>query len=225
MKGTMWTILLVAALGGCSDTDHPAATEKQASAQSGVATAFELRAGAVIAARCMDCHGAKGVSITPNIPHLAGQHQQYLANMARSYKSGQRDNPAMHAVMSGMTKEEINAVAAYYAVQAKAPTATGTKEVSHPVALTPTLVKELDKCDRCHGKKGFGDASRFPILAGQHEEYLRGALHAYKGQFLRESSMMHAMTDLLDQRTAQQLAAYYAAQSTGTRVGGSGSTD
>ena len=75
MKGTMWTILLVAALGGCSDTDHSVASEKQAGAHSGVSTAFELQAGAAIAARCMDCHGTGGVSTTPNIPHLAGQHQ------------------------------------------------------------------------------------------------------------------------------------------------------
>lgn len=67
------------------------------------------------AATCVACHGEGGVSVAPNWPSLAGQHQDYLVHALNEYKSGARKDPVMGSQAIGLTPAEIQELAAYYA--------------------------------------------------------------------------------------------------------------
>jgi len=66
---------------------------------------------------CTSCHGAnaEGNGI---FPRLAGQHAEYLVKQMVLFKSSMREGgnaPIMHNVSTGMTFEQMEAVAAYVA--------------------------------------------------------------------------------------------------------------
>jgi cytochrome c553 len=80
------------------------------------AEAADLGAGQAKAKEvCAACHGLDGNSATPDYPRLAGQYPDYLAKALRDYKSGQRKNPIMAGFAAGLSKTDIENVAAYYA--------------------------------------------------------------------------------------------------------------
>lgn len=67
---------------------------------------------------CSSCHGDTGnQSLTPDTPKLGGQSADYLAKALRDYKDGTRKNPIMGAMASGLSKEEIKALARYFSRQ------------------------------------------------------------------------------------------------------------
>ncbi|MEQ8858927.1 MAG: c-type cytochrome [Pseudomonadales bacterium] len=66
---------------------------------------------------CIACHGADGVSIAPSFPNLAGQWPQYLRVQLVKYKTGERQNAVMNGQAANLTREEIAALAAFYAAQ------------------------------------------------------------------------------------------------------------
>ena len=66
---------------------------------------------------CVACHGNDGVGIMPEYPNLAGQHEDYIANSLRSYKSGVRKNPIMSGMAAPLTEQDIRELAKYYSSQ------------------------------------------------------------------------------------------------------------
>lgn len=71
--------------------------------------------GKAKAAACVACHGAKGISVNPIWPNLAGQHAKYLAQQLKQFKSGERKGDAtMIALIKSFSDEDIENVAAYY---------------------------------------------------------------------------------------------------------------
>lgn len=63
---------------------------------------------------CATCHGANGVSVTPDAPNLAGQPAQYLTGQLRNYRSGKRPHEVMAVVAKPLTDEDIENLAAWY---------------------------------------------------------------------------------------------------------------
>jgi cytochrome c553 len=66
---------------------------------------------------CVACHGNDGVGILPEYPNLSGQHEDYIANSLRSYKSGVRKNAVMAGMAAALTEQDIRELAAYYSRQ------------------------------------------------------------------------------------------------------------
>jgi cytochrome c553 len=67
---------------------------------------------------CAACHGEDGNKPnTPDTPKLGGQPADYLAKSLRDYQSGARKNPIMGAMSSGLSKQEILDLAAYFSRQ------------------------------------------------------------------------------------------------------------
>jgi cytochrome c553 len=66
---------------------------------------------------CVACHGNDGVGIMPEYPNLAGQHEDYIANSLRGYKSGQRKNPIMAGMAAPLSEQDILELARYYSAQ------------------------------------------------------------------------------------------------------------
>lgn len=79
--------------------------------------AGDAAAGEQKAAACMACHGAGGNSTIPSNPILAGQHRSYLVQALKSYKDGTRTNPIMRGMAAGLSDQDIDDLAAYFAAQ------------------------------------------------------------------------------------------------------------
>jgi len=82
------------------------------------AGAADLAAGAAKAKEvCAACHGLNGDSQLPENPKIGGQHADFLAKALRDYKSGARKNPIMAGFAAGLTTQDMENLAAYYASQ------------------------------------------------------------------------------------------------------------
>lgn len=64
---------------------------------------------------CLACHGADGRGTNPAYPVLAGQYQSYLEHALRAYRDGSRVNAIMAGLASGLSDQDIEDLAAYYA--------------------------------------------------------------------------------------------------------------
>lgn len=82
---------------------------------AGAASAADIAAGKTKAAVCAACHGANGISIIPDYPNLAGQKVKYLESSIKAYRDGERKNPIMSPMASGLTDADVANIAAYFA--------------------------------------------------------------------------------------------------------------
>jgi cytochrome c553 len=63
---------------------------------------------------CQACHGTDGLSQVPDAPNIAGQVEGYLVTQLQAFKSGARKNEAMTLVAAGLSKQDIDDLAAWY---------------------------------------------------------------------------------------------------------------
>jgi cytochrome c553 len=63
---------------------------------------------------CAACHGANGISVNAAWPTLAGQHEDYLLNALKQYKSGKRGDVVMGAQAQLIADEDMPALARYF---------------------------------------------------------------------------------------------------------------
>ena len=149
---------------------------------------------------CVDCHGERGVSDDPLFPNLAGQNYSYLVKQLRSMRNTARDRMGiksfedikrrkaskkyksllrnersaelMDEVVFKLNDQQIYDLAAYYSSQP-----CGQSTTLHSMSVRPLIG---DSCILCHGKKGVSKIARMPNIAGQHFDYLRDQLVAFK---------------------------------------------
>lgn len=61
------------------------------------------------------CHGPLGLSMQPNVPHLAGQSQFYLLEQLRNYRSGKRTHEVMTVIAKPLSDQDIDHLAQWHA--------------------------------------------------------------------------------------------------------------
>ena len=81
-----------------------------ANAQAGDADAGKEKSQA-----CVGCHGLNGKSNNPLYPHLKGQQKMYLIKAIKAYRDGKRDDPMMSSLAQGLSDDDIDNLATYYA--------------------------------------------------------------------------------------------------------------
>ena len=79
------------------------------------ADAADPEAGRRLALRCQACHGLDGIAKMPNVPHIAGESELYLAKQLKAFRSGERKDPQMSLMAKNLSDDDIADVAAYYA--------------------------------------------------------------------------------------------------------------
>ncbi len=63
---------------------------------------------------CASCHGANGAGLPKQFPGLAGQHADYTYQQLKTFRTGERANaPMMAVIATKMTDAEMHAVADY----------------------------------------------------------------------------------------------------------------
>ncbi len=74
--------------------------------------------GQAISFSCTTCHGPEGRSIGA-VPSLQGLTREEIESAFEAFRSGEREATIMKQVASGFSKEEIAAIAGYFAEQGK----------------------------------------------------------------------------------------------------------
>jgi cytochrome c553 len=70
-----------------------------------------------LAATCAACHGTNGDTKGGTLPPLAGQPRQALSAALHDFKAGKRQATIMTQIAKGYTDEQIEQLAAWFAVQ------------------------------------------------------------------------------------------------------------
>jgi len=170
----------------------------------------EPAAGTTLQA-CARCHGEKGVSPFPLVPHLAAQRASYLKAETLDFKTHERSELLARSVMQGQVPQVDDATASslaqFYAAQAPAPGVQGSPE---RMAKGRTLFFEgndkVAACTTCHGQHAEG-VGIYPRLAGQHAVYLQYQLRV-KQHEVRRTSVMHGLVGDLTEDDMVNLATY-----------------
>ncbi|MGD8220156.1 c-type cytochrome [Pseudomonas thivervalensis] len=151
---------------------------------SGVAhAAGNAAAGQAKAAVCGACHGPDGNSMAPNFPKLAGQGERYLTKQLKDIKDGKRVVLEMTGLLTNLSDQDLEDIAAYFASQKGSVGAADPKLVARGEALFRggNLEKGLPACTGCHSPDGKGNAAAgFPQLGGQHAQYITKQLTDFR---------------------------------------------
>jgi cytochrome c553 len=167
----------------------------------------------LIRRECSTCHGARGISVSPMFPNLAGQQAAYLEVQLKAFRDRSRADPHAQAFMWGMaaqlTDSTIADIAAYFAAQ---PPAKGNPAGPAEIAAGKKIFEEgieaqqVQPCQSCHMKNAEGNAV-FPRLAGQHRGYVERQLEVF-ATGLRANAIMHEPAKNLTALQISQVAAF-----------------
>ncbi len=172
-------------------------------------------AGAEKAALCQGCHGETGNSTEPLIPKLAGQYGNYISKQVRNYQAGIRTHQIMGAVAATVTEDELSDIAAFFAYQ---PMMNGggvglNNQLGKELFLNGDMSRMLVACAQCHGVTGKGktpDNAAFPVLGGQHKDYLLGQLINFRlgDRSNSPGGVMNIMVQRLNDAELEAIAEY-----------------
>ncbi|HEY1885466.1 MAG TPA: c-type cytochrome [Roseiarcus sp.] len=150
---------------------------------------------------CSACHGEKGLPLDPSIPIIWGQHEGYLYLQLRDYQKGARKDDRMTPIAQSLSKEDAQALAAYFAGKPWPNTNTPRASKSDESAAM-TAIKSV-VCTSCHLDEFQGDSS-IPRLAGQSHDYLAKTMTDFR---TRTRANNPGMSDLMNTVTPEQLTA------------------
>jgi cytochrome c553 len=140
------------------------------------------QAGAPKAAVCFSCHGPNGNSQNPAWPRLAGQNAVYIAEQLHLFKDDVRKNPVMQPMAAGLSDQDIDNVAVFFAAQ----TPTGLEadpsywKAGQALYMHGDAASGVPGCVACHGPLGRGNpAAGYPALEAQQSVYVVTQLQNY----------------------------------------------
>jgi cytochrome c553 len=170
------------------------------------------RGGALAEERgCGGCHGERGRSTTEKVPSLAGQPDETIVLAMILFRERLRDAPPMPELTQGLTDQQIEDLAAFYAsLPPGAPEDRGPRDPAR-MEEGAALAQRLN-CGVCH-RPDYSGQNQIPRLAGQREDYLLLSLKGYRDGTRRgtDTNMNAAVYGLGDEQLAA-LAHYLAQQ-------------
>jgi len=180
-------LLLSAAVPAANDNPASQQPSSQESTQNQAVYETRLRigpgdpvAGKDKAAMCSGCHGEDGNSVDPQIPKLAGQYGLYIAKQIRNYLASTRSHQIMSGMAASVSDDDLADISAYFASQ---PVMKGDHPSSNKLGKklfeNDDLSRMMVRCNSCHGTTGKGlepGNPVYPVIGGQHKEYLLGQL-------------------------------------------------
>ena len=125
---------------------------------------------------CLACHGENGTSATESVPSLGAMPVNYVLTQLYLFREKQRVADPMNEMAAGLSDDDLRSFADVFN---KMPPPPPTVELSAAEHEAGQGLIEKHHCNSCHGPALAGQQT-IPHIAGQHEEYVRGALIAYK---------------------------------------------
>lgn len=133
---------------------------------------------------CQGCHGEDGNSLESHVPKLSGQYAGYITKQLRNYQTGVRTHQIMNAMAATLSDEDLDDIAAYYAIQPKMDgRAAAFNLIGQKLFFHSDGARGHMACVNCHGQGGKGltpGTAMFPVIGGQHKDYLFGQLVSFK---------------------------------------------
>ena len=126
---------------------------------------------------CQGCHGEDGNSYGPEWPNLAAQHPSYIIKQVKNFQDGVRVNETMSGMVVGLSQQDIEDIAAYFASQNLKPQAQETDveiiKTGRKIFKGGNRYTGVPACAGCHGPNGVGNGpAAFPHLAAQKSTYI-----------------------------------------------------
>ncbi len=165
---------------------------------------------------CAACHGPTGASSNPIWPNLAGQNVAYLVKQLHDFKQKKgRNDPTMAPMVAGLSDQDIDDLAIFYAHQPIPEGTTPKKYLARGEQLYRggDIDKHITACIACHGPKGTGNKQAgFPVVSGQHAAYTVLQLQAFKDKKRSNdlNSIMHDISVRMDTDDMDAVANYMA---------------
>ena len=175
-------------------------------------------AGQGKSAMCQGCHGADGNSPAPNFPKLAGQYGGYLRKQIMDFQSGARVDPVMSGMAAAVTdNQDLLDIAAYFSRQKQMKGAGAMNEVGKKLFLEGDPARGIYGCINCHGESGKGltpDNALFPVIGGQHKDYLVKQITDLKTGSRKNdpAGMMAGVAKAMTDSEIEAVSAYLSAQ-------------
>jgi cytochrome c553 len=191
----VWGASMVPAVShaGAADQAPPAGSANSNATAAGPATATapvtpdpyadgSVQAGTTKAAVCFSCHGPNGNSQNPAWPRLAGQNAVYIAEQLHLFKGGIRKNPVMQPMAAGLSDQDIDNLAVFFAAQTPAGLEADPSywKAGQALYLHGDETHGVPACTACHGPLGRGNpAAGYPALEAQQSVYVVSQLQSY----------------------------------------------
>ena len=172
-----------------------------------VALAQDAAAGKEKAVVCGACHGADGNSTIPQNPILAGQNARYIYLQLRDFKEGRRMDPFMSGIAVNLSKKDMLDLAAYFSMQK--PNRQNSRGDAARIE-EGRKIADAALCPMCH-LGGFSGQNEIPKVAGQHFDYIKKQLLAFKKrERTNDAGSMTAYMNGVSEEQIEALAAYAA---------------
>jgi len=157
-------------------------------------------------AACIECHGVTGAAARPGVPHIDGQHGQYMLDSMRAF--GNETRKSSTDLHKRLSRDALNAAIAHYAEQKT----TRQRSASDPALVASGETLYNNRCADCHMDNGRQSDKDAPILAGQDVNYLSQQLIAFRKGDRRFPTMMDDSYRGLGEADLSALAHFFAAQ-------------
>ena len=168
---------------------------------------------------CISCHGANGEgNAAAGFPRLSILDAEHMVKQLQDYKQGSRVSPVMQPFALALDREEMEAVAAYYAAReagaAAADTGVDSSPLGERLALRGAWNEDVPACVSCHGPGGKGIAPDFPAIAGQHAGYIKSQILAWKNGTRSNdpNELMKVVAERLSEDQIEAVSAYFASR-------------
>jgi cytochrome c553 len=167
---------------------------------------------------CQGCHGEDGNSLATLIPKLAGQDGAYISKQVRNFQAGTRTHRIMNDLATTVNDDDLIDIAAYFASQNKMKgDGSAGNRIGMSLFLNGDAHRMIIACVICHGEGGKGlepNTSMFPVIGGQHKDYLRQQLINFRKSDRSNSpdGVMNGITKSLTDAELESLAEYISGQ-------------
>lgn len=165
----------------------------------------------IVRESCKKCHGFNGLSSEPEFPKLAGQNVDYLTRQMANFMTGVRSSTRMKRKVEGLTGGEMRALAEYFSAREMVPERGGRQdliEAGRRIYYSGRPADGVTACTTCHGPQGRG-AMYLPRLAGQHAQYLRSQLKAFREHSRSSQNMvMHTVVETITDADIEAVAEF-----------------
>ena len=155
------------------------------------------------AAVCSGCHGENGVPIDKSIPVIFGLNEGYIYIELRDTKKGARKNEQMAPIVENMSREDMLALAAYFAAKPwpdlQQPRASAG-DAKHFESMAASA-----GCVGCH-QTGYLGAGTQPRLAGQSADYLLKTMLDFRSGARANNTWMKDLLNTYSEDDIKQMA-------------------
>ena len=169
--------------------------------------AQDAAAGKEKAVVCGACHGVDGNSTVPLYPNLAGQNARYIYLQLRDFNKKRREDPLMSPMAANLSAKDMLDLAAYFSTQKpNRQNARGdAAKIDEGKKIADTAL-----CPMCH-LGGFSGQNEIPKVAGQHYDYIKKQLLAFKKrERTNDAGSMTAYMNGVTEEQIEALASYAA---------------